>query len=60
MLTNVVKLNDHIMTLVDPLEVLIANDDLSVRNKAITSMKKVGRLLDAPTIRDVYLPLLKR
>jgi hypothetical protein len=48
------------MTLVDPLEVLIANDDLSVRNKAITSMKKVGRLLDAPTIRDVYLPLLKR
>jgi len=34
-LTNVLKINDHVMTLVDPLEVLIANDDLSVRNKAI-------------------------
>ena len=52
--------NDCIKTLIDPLEVLIGNDDQAVRNKAVVSMKKVGQLLDEVTIRDVYLPLLKR
>ena len=52
--------NDCIKTLIDPLEVLIGNDDQVVRNKAVTSMKKVGRLLNKKTIEDIYLPLLKR
>lgn len=59
-LTTILESNDYIKTLIDPLEVLIGNDDQVVRMKAVISMKKVGRMLNAVTIRDIYLPLLKR
>ena len=59
-LTEVLETNDGIKTLLDPLEVLIGNDDSVVRNKAVISMKKVGKLLDPTTIEKLYLPMLKR
>lgn len=59
-MTTVLETNDYIRTLIDPLEVLIGNDDQVVRSKAVISLKKVGRLLNATTIKDIYLPLLKR
>ena len=46
--------------LLDPLEILIGNDDQVVRDKAVTSMQAVGSLLDVDHIKSIYLPLLKR
>ena len=40
---------------------MVGNDDSVVRDKAIESMRKVGKLLDRDThLKDSYLPLLKR
>lgn len=39
---------------------MIGNDDQTVRDKAIESMRKVGKLLNLDTIKEVYLPMLKR
>jgi hypothetical protein len=40
---------------------MVGNDDSVVREKAIESMKKVGKMLDSGTHMDeIYLPLLKR
>jgi hypothetical protein len=46
--------------LLDPLEVMISNDDQLVRDKAIKSMSKVGSLLSFIDIKEKYMPLLKR
>ena len=45
-LTGFLESNDYVKTLIDPLEVLIGNDDMIVRNKAVVSMKKVGKKLN--------------
>jgi serine/threonine-protein phosphatase 2A regulatory subunit A len=38
----------------------VGNDDQVVRDKAIESLQKVGRLLDSESVRDVFLPMVKR
>lgn len=49
------------MVLLEPLEVMVSNDDSVVRDKAIVSLMKVGSHLDPDThIKDTFLPLLKR
>ena len=39
---------------------MIGNDDSVVRDKAIISLRKVGKLLDDSYLKDLYLPMLKR
>ena len=39
---------------------MVGNDDSVVRDKAINSLQKVGKLLSLETIQQKYLPLLKR
>jgi len=46
--------------LLEPLEIMVGNDDSLVRDKAIKSMMKVCEMLDITTINEKYLPLLKR
>ena len=53
--------SENISQLLDPLEVMVGNDDSVVRDKAIESMRKVGKLLDSGShLNEMYLPLLKR
>jgi serine/threonine-protein phosphatase 2A regulatory subunit A len=59
-LTEMLDENDQLAALCEPLEIMIGNDDQTVRDKAIESMRKVGKLLNLETIKSVYLPLLKR
>ena len=60
-LTDILETSEYIAQLLDPLEVMVGNDDSVVRDKAIESMRKVGKLLDLDThLKDSYLPLLKR
>jgi len=50
-----------VVGLLDPLEIMVGNDDSVVREKAVNSLMKVGRVLDQKTdLKDKYLPLLKR
>jgi serine/threonine-protein phosphatase 2A regulatory subunit A len=59
-LTEIMTNTDQLASLCEPLEIMVGNDDQTVRDKAITSLRKVGKLLDLETIKEVYLPLLKR
>ena len=59
-LTEIMDENDQLVSLCEPLELMIGNDDQTVRDKAIESMRKVGKLLNLDTIKEVYLPMLKR
>lgn len=59
-LTEILTDNEQIKSLCEPLEVMVGNDDQIVREKAITSMRKVGKMLNFETIKEVYLPMLKR
>lgn len=51
---------DQLVCLCEPLEIMVGNDDQIVRDKAIASMRKVAKLLDINSIKEHYLPLLKR
>jgi len=60
-LTEILATSENISQLLDPLEVMVGNDDSVVRDKAIESMRKVGKLLDSGShLNEMYLPLLKR
>ena len=60
-LPEILKTSANLAVLLDPLEIMIGNDDSVVRDKAIESMKRVGRLLDPVThLEQKYLPMLKR
>lgn len=48
------------VTLLDPLEVMVGNDDSVVREKATNSLMKIGKLLSEDFLKSKYLPLLKR
>lgn len=49
------------MVLLEPLEIMVGNDDSVVRDKAILSLMKVGNLLDHDShLQTQYLPLLER
>ena len=52
--------DDQLKPIIEPLEIMIGSDDQTVREKAVLSMRKVGRLLEDSSIRDIYIPLLKR
>jgi hypothetical protein len=51
--------NEHVV-LLDPLEIMVGNDDSVVREKATTSLMKIGKMLDDNHLKNKYLPLLKR
>ena len=60
-LTEILETSEYISQLLEPLEIMVGNDDSAVRDKAIDSMRKVGRLLDRDThLKDDYLPMVKR
>ena len=60
-LPEILQTSANVAVLLDPLEIMIGNDDSVVRDKAIESMKKVGRLLNPDThLEQKYLPMLKR
>ena len=53
--------SDHSVVLLEPLEIMVSNDDSVVRDKAIASLMRVGAKLDPHThIPNTFLPLLKR
>ncbi len=59
-LTEILQEVELVKSLCEPLEIMVGNDDQVVRDKAIASMRKVGKLLDHEIIRDEYLPMIKR
>ena len=59
-LTDILDTSDYLSQLIDPLEIMIGNDDSVVRDKAIASMRKVGKLLSDEHLKELYLPMLKR
>lgn len=59
-LTEILEKTDNVASLLDPLEIMVGNDDSQVRDKAIASIRKVSKMLDLGQIRSLYLPLLKR
>mmetsp|Transcript_15758 Transcript_15758/g.26602 ORF Transcript_15758/g.26602 Transcript_15758/m.26602 type:complete len:170 (+) Transcript_15758:19-528(+) len=59
-LTEVLSENDHLASLCEPLEIMIGNDDSVVREKAVASLQKVGRLLNSETISEEFLPMIER
>jgi len=59
-LTELLNTNDSVSTLLEPLEIMVGNDDAVVRDKAVASLMKVGRVLNKTDLKDKYLPLLKR
>lgn len=44
----------------EPLEIVVGNDDQAVREKAVVSMQRTASLLSPNAIQEFYLPLLKR
>lgn len=59
-LTEILDSSENLSQLIDPLEIMIGNDDSVVREKAINSMRKVGRLINDEHVIELYLPMLKR
>ena len=60
-LAEILQTSEHIAVLLDPLEIMVGNDDSVVRDKAIASLSKVGKMLDPEThLKDKYMPLIKR
>lgn len=55
------KSSEYSVVLLEPLEIMVSNDDSVVRDKAIASLMRVGSHLDPETdIKTTFLPLLKR
>jgi serine/threonine-protein phosphatase 2A regulatory subunit A len=46
--------------LLKPLELILPADDSVVREKAVASLSKVGRMLSQEAVFDDYMPLVKR
>jgi hypothetical protein len=44
--------NDELVSLLEPLEILVGNDDQAVRDISINSIRKVAGLLDPDSIKD--------
>lgn len=62
-LCEVLESPELVVVLLDPLEIMIKNDETLVRDKAISSLQKAVKYLNAGSgayIKDHYLPLLKR
>lgn len=59
-LATIMETDEQLKPIIEPLEIMIGSDDQTVREKAVESMRKVGRLLEDNSIRELYLPLLKR
>jgi serine/threonine-protein phosphatase 2A regulatory subunit A len=59
-LTELLNTSDSASTLLEPLEIMVGNDDSVVRDKAVASLMKVGKVLSLNDLKEKYLPLLKR
>ena len=51
-LTEILTNNDELVSLLEPLEILVGNDDQAVRDISINSIRKVAGLLDPDSIKD--------
>ncbi len=51
-LTEIFTNNDELVSLLEPLEILVGNDDQAVRDISINSIRKVAGLLDPDSIKD--------
>ena len=59
-LTDILQTPEQQVVLLQPLEVMVGNDDSIVREKATSSLMKIGKLLSTEYLKSQYLPLLKR
>ena len=51
-LTEILTNNYELVSLLEPLEILVGNDDQAVRDISINSIRKVAGLLDPDSIKD--------